>query len=126
MVEKFKEILKKIAEKGSVSLFSILKLTESAPDWIVVASLNTIKDDKDASMFFDYLYNLLKEYLTTDELVTISRINLYKTDSEVVQLFNKNLPTKEDEIINLHNYTINGFTVEEGYVFLSKSITSIV
>ena len=117
MVEKFKEILKKIDEaKGKVILFAIIKTDDLSDKWSVIFSADWAKTDKRDEVF-NFLEDLFKKTLTQEEHQSIARIGIYMRDDYVVKsllVFKKDFVIKEET-------KVNGFTTHEGYIIESNS-----
>lgn len=117
MVEKFKEILKKMeAEKGKVVLFAVIKTDDLSDKWSVILCAgwaNAENRDK----IFNFIVDLFKTTLTAEENESIARIAIYQKDNYVV----KSLLAFKAGFVIKDETKINGFTTHEGYIITSNS-----
>ncbi len=117
MVEKFKEILKKIeASKGKVVLFAVIKTDDLSDKWSAILCADWAKDDN-RDEIFNFIVDLFKATLTPEENESIARIAIYQKDNYVVKSL---LAFKTDFVIR-EETKINGFTTHEGYILASNS-----
>ncbi len=114
MVDKFKQILEKLKEKGKVSLFVVLRMDDFVDKWSVVICSDWAKAGDEAS--FKEIVDIMSSILNTEERQLIARVGIFNKDDYVAKLF---LPYKKGSEIK-EKTQINGFVVYEGYVLESS------
>ncbi|MCX6706040.1 MAG: hypothetical protein NTV24_02955 [Candidatus Woesebacteria bacterium] len=116
MVDKFKKILSRIIEeKGTVTVFAVLKMDEFVDKWTVIFSApwsipTTLETD------FEYIRKLLREELTEEERSLIARIGIFPKDEHLINLI---LQLKSETTIT-EDTKLNGNVIHEGYVLASN------
>lgn len=117
MVEKFREILRKIVEKkGQVTLFAILKMDDLIDRWTVVLSApwsteDTRKED------FELIKTLIIEILNEEERATVARIGIFQKEEQIIRALSQ---YKQGSLIT-DTVKINGSVVHEAYILYSES-----
>lgn len=116
MVEKFKQILEKLKEKGEVSLFAVIKMDELADRWSIAISADWALEDRKKS--FNEIFDIFTSVLNKEEWELIARIGLFDKNDHIAKVF---LQFKEGTEIK-EVTQINGFTVYEAYILASSNV----
>jgi hypothetical protein len=120
MVEKFKKILEKIKnDKGTVAVFSIVKMDEITDKWSVILSASWVTTEN-LTEIFNYLRKILITSLTKEEASSIARLSIFTTDEHLVQLILGSVSVQNGAEINLKDTTMNGYKIHEAYIFESN------
>ena len=121
MVEKFKKIIEIIKNnKGRVDLFAFLKIDELSDKWSIVLSADEWMSEggEGSEKDFEYVRNLIRENLSDDERLSISRIGIFpKSNHLVIALlqYKSGTEIKDDT-------KVNGNIVHQGYILESNSL----
>jgi hypothetical protein len=117
MVEKFKQILKKMEDgKGRVILFAVIKTDDLSDKWSVILCAGWANAENRDEVF-KFIVDLFKTTLTAEENESIARIAIYQKDNYVV----KSLLAFRTGFVIKEETKINGFTTHEGYILASNS-----
>lgn len=118
MADKFRRLaMVATAEKGEFALFGLF-LPEEAPDlWDLVVSAPWMDRDERGGM--DYLGKKFRYRLTTQELLSVSRIVVLKTDNPGLLTLRKALPVR-GKIEHLDNFKLFGLDFREAYIMISQ------
>ncbi|MBI4087099.1 hypothetical protein HY416_03945 [Candidatus Kaiserbacteria bacterium] len=118
MVEKFEKILEKIkSEKGPLTFFGIFKMDELTDKWSVLLSATWASEHSKRIEAFEYLLDLLRKNLTSEEARSIARIGVFSNDEHLIDLllnFQKGSRIREQ--------SINGNIIHDGYVLEANRI----
>ncbi len=115
MIEKFKAILDSIEkEKGSVTIFALLKMDEFIDKWTVVICASWATDEN-RSEIFEFVRQEIITALTPEEVSEVARIAIYPETEHFIQ-----------ELINYKSGTVikdkkvNGNVVHYANIIKSK------
>ncbi len=119
MVEKFRNILQRIKnEKGSVTVFAILKMDELTDKWSVVFSASWVTDETSTETF-NYLRAILISSLTTDEISSIARLSVFSNGEHLIQLILNSMNVQNGDVL-LKDAKLNGYKIHEAHIFESN------
>lgn len=119
MVEKFKNILQKIkTEKGSATVFAILKMDEITDKWSVVFSASWITNET-ATETFNYLRQIIISALTTEEINSIARLSVFTNNEHLIQLILSSINIQNGDVF-LKDTKLNGYKIHEAHIFESN------
>jgi hypothetical protein len=121
MVEKFEKILNSIKkDRGSLTLFAIVKMDELTDRWTIILSASWVTDDSKTELF-NYIRDLLIKNLTEEELKSMARIGLFSVNEYLVQVFLKSIQSHAGTM-RLQDSKINGYSIHDAYIFESNNI----
>jgi hypothetical protein len=103
-------------EKGPLTLFAIIKNQEGLEKWDLVISSRWTKSTLDN---VHYVVGKLREGLSGDELVLISRVVPLKTDDRFVVALNRAVRVERGSV-RVSNSNLFGFEIVDAYVITSK------
>jgi len=117
MVDKLQLVLNKFKQDGKpVWLFAVLKMDEITDRWSLVVSAPWLDNGDSFKQEYEYLIQVLKEFLTDEELFSLARVSaVSKADHLVEELLKKQTGTSITE------EKINGNIVHEGNIIESNS-----
>jgi len=123
IITKFQTIYNSVrTEKGSFTLFMILKMDEYTDKWSILISAPWITQDN-KSEIFKYLAGIISSKLTQQEVTTIARLGLFLPNEHLVTLFTGTFRVQANSApIKLVNTKVNGYQVHEAYIYESSGI----
>ena len=120
MVDKFKNLLQRIkTEKGSVTVFAIIKMDEITDKWSVVFSASWVTDGN-LTETFNYLRQLLIETLNSEEVTTIARLSVFSNTEHLIELILGSVINVTNGDVILKDTTLNGYKIHEAHIFESN------
>ena len=121
MVDKIKNLLQKIiTEKGSVTVFAMLKMDEITDKWSIVFSASWITDAT-ATETFNYLRELIISALTAEEIGSIARLSVFNNSEHLIQLILSSVNVKNGDVF-LKDTQLNGYKIHEAHIFESNAV----
>jgi hypothetical protein len=118
LVDKLRLLEMEISQKqGDFSLFALL-LREDAPNrWDLVVSASWFWSDKTKTL--DYLVKKLRSRLTSDELLTLSRIVLIEESNPTLHALQQAFQVHHTPI-EVQDCTLFGLQIQRAYIFTSR------
>lgn len=118
VINKLKQIEKKISsEKGQFLLFALF-LREDAPDlWDLMVAASWVEKDKSDSL--KYISDHLKKTLDTKELIKLSRIVLIDTDNPALDALHKAIHIEHGDA-EIKDSNFFGLQIKHAYVITAK------
>lgn len=119
IIEKFITIEKKIAnQKGRFRLFALFEREDAQDKWDVIISAQWFEKNKKETLKF--IVDSIKEELTSDEMLIISRIVLLEPKNPLVININNSIQREHssNEIIDC---TFDGIFIKHAYIVTSKN-----
>lgn len=118
LIDKLRLIETEISEKqGDFSLFALL-LREDAPNrWDLVASAPWFWSDKKKTL--DYIAKKLRSRLTSNELLTLSRIVLIEESNPTLHALQQDCQVHHTPI-EVQDCNLFGLQIQRGYIFTSR------
>lgn len=128
MVENLKRIVNNIENKyGGVSLFIIMKMDDITDKWSLLLTASWI-NDSNTSEVFDFVRKELVANLSSEDLLNIARIGIFKQDEHLVQLLMTSIEKEKieiDGVSRLIEKQVNGNLIHDAYVIAFKKIISL-
>jgi len=118
LIDKLRLLETEISQKqGDFSLFALL-LREDAPNrWDLVASASWFWSDKKKTL--DYIAKKLRSRLTSDELLTLSRIVLIEESNPTLHALQEAYRVHHTPI-EVRDCNLFGLQIQRGYIFTSR------
>ena len=118
LIDKLRLLETEISQKqGDFSLFALL-LREDAPNrWDLVASAPWFWSDKKKTL--DYLAKKLRSRLTSDELLSLSRIVLIEQSNPTLHALQQAFQVHHAPI-EVRDRNLFGLQIQRGYIFTSR------
>jgi hypothetical protein len=118
LIDKLRLLEMEISQKqGDFSLFALL-LREDAPNrWDLVVSASWFWSDKTKTL--DYLVKKLRSRLTSDELLTLSRIVLIEESNPTLHALQQAFQVHHTPI-EVQDCTLFGLQIQRAYIFTSR------
>lgn len=118
LIDKLQLLEMEISQKqGDFSLFALL-LREDAPNrWDLVVSASWFWSDKTKTL--DYLVKKLRSRLTSNELVTLSRIVLIDESNPTLRALQQDFQVHHAPI-EVQDCNLFGLQFQRGYIFTSR------
>lgn len=104
-------------QKGPFSLFALFLREEAQNKWDLVASASWFWSDKKKTL--DYLAKKLRSRLTSDELLTLSRIVLIEEADPMLQALHQALQV-EHTPTEVADCNLFGLQIKHAYIITSK------
>lgn len=114
IVEKLALIEKEIAEeRGEFVLFALMEREGSPDRWDLVASASWI--DLNLKPALDYFVTKINKYLTTSEVIILSRVVLLQPSEPFVTTLLAYI-ADNDIKTEIRDFEFNGMVIERGYI----------
>lgn len=118
LVEKLRCLEEEISEKrGEFSLFALLLREDSPNKWDLVVSASWFGSDKKKTL--DYLAKMLRSRLTSEELLTLSRIVFIEESDPMLDAFHRAFQAlhKPMELLDCNLF---GLQIKHAYIITSR------
>jgi hypothetical protein len=116
--EKLIDVLNEIiAEKGELSLFGLFLRREAPNVWDLIVASPWIEKNRSKAM--RYLADKVKAHLTSDELLSLSRIVILESHYPVLEAIFNAIPAGKEKAV-FRNEDFLGLEIRRGYVLKAK------
>ncbi len=116
--EKLVAVLNEItAEKGEISLFGLFLRREAPNVWDLIVASPWIEKNRSKAM--RYLADKVKAHLTSDELLSLSRIVILESHYPLLQAIFNAIPAGKEHAV-FRNEDFLGLEIRRGYVLKAK------
>jgi hypothetical protein len=118
LIDKLRLLETEISQKqGDFSLFALLLREDAQNKWDLVASASWFWSDKKKTL--DYLAKKLRSRLTSDELLTLSRIVLIEESNPTLHALQQAFQVHHTPI-EVQDCNLFGLQIQRAYIFTSR------
>lgn len=116
LLNKFRQILDVVREqRDGLSLFGLFELENAPNKWDVVIAATWVSEDT-LKQDLDYIAGLIREHVTSDEVVQLSRVVLLRPEDTFVQTISRAFEVPSGTI-EIRNSVFNGLLIRHAYLF---------